>query len=69
MRNEYKPLYLYDLFDQMYSELLEVDVETYSDILDNKCTFWEGMFIVFALTSEREDKIEKAKQIFNSYIK
>jgi hypothetical protein len=69
MPNKNKPLYLFDLLDQMYSELLEVDVETYSYVIENKCTFWEGRFITIALISEREDKVEKAKQIFSSYIK
>lgn len=69
MPNKNKPLYLFDLLDQMYSELLKVDVETYSYVIENKCTFWEGRFITIALISEREDKVEKAKQIFSSYIK
>ena len=69
MSEEYRPSYLFDLFDQMYSELAGVDVETFSDVMDNRCTFWEGMFIIMALSSEREDKIEKAKQIFNSKLK
>jgi hypothetical protein len=69
MSEESRPLYLFDLFDQMYSQLLEVDIETFSDVMDNRCTFWEGMFILGALNSEREDKIEKAKQIFNSKLK
>lgn len=61
-------IYLFDMFDQMYSQLLEVDIETFSDVMDNKCTFWEGLFIIMALTSERQDKIQKAKQIFNNYL-
>jgi hypothetical protein len=47
-------------------EELGVDEDVYFDVIENKCTYHEGKFIVYACLSEREDKIKKAKELFNS---
>ncbi len=59
---------LYDMMDGAMAEALGVDLETYIDIIDNKCTFEEADFIISAVWSEDESEIEKAKEIFNKYI-
>jgi len=55
--------------DEIISSELNVSTELYNDVIENRCSYWEGMFIVFSIISERPDKIEKAVKLFNSKIK
>jgi hypothetical protein len=59
---------LYDMMDGAMAEVLGVDLETYIDVIDNKCTYEEADFIISAVWGEDESEIEKAKEIFNKYI-
>ena len=60
---------LYNLLDQGIADALNVDVETYIDIIDSKCTEDEATFIIMSILENNEHNIEKAKQTFNSYLK
>jgi hypothetical protein len=42
---------------------LKVDVETYVDVIENKCTVEEADFIIDIIWNE--GNIEEAKQLFN----
>lgn len=59
---------IFDYLDVSVASELEIDVETYIDIVDNKCTYSEAKFIVFAVFSDRPDKIQKAKDLVQSKI-
>ena len=57
---------LFDLFDGTVSAVLGVDEETYNDVIENKCSYWEGYYIVATFLSNDEKRFEKAKKLFNS---
>jgi hypothetical protein len=59
---------IFDYLDASIASDLEIDLETYKDIVDNKCTYSEAKFIIFAVLSERSDKIQKAKELVQSKI-
>lgn len=60
---------IFDYFDISVASELGIDFETYVDIIDNKCTYSEAKFIIFAVFSERPDKIQKAKDLVQSKIR
>ena len=60
---------MFGAMDEIISSELNVSTELYSDVIENRCTYWEGMFIIYSIISERQDKIEKAVKLFNSKIK
>jgi hypothetical protein len=45
---------------------LGVKVKEYLKVI-NECTYWEHIYIINAIISQREGKIQKAKLIFNDY--
>jgi hypothetical protein len=57
---------MFGAMDDIIAEELQVDVNTYVNILENKCTYNEGKFIIFSLLSNREDKKIKAINLFKS---
>jgi len=57
---------MYGAMDDIIAEELKVDIQTYVNILENKCTYNEGKFIIFSLLSHRQDKKEKAIKLFKS---
>ena len=57
---------LFELYDGAIAQELGVDMETYNDVIENKCTYWEGFFIVSVLILQDEKRMEKAKNLFNS---
>jgi hypothetical protein len=57
---------LFELYDGAIAQDLGVDVETYNDVIENKCTYWEGFYIVSVLLLQDEKRMEKAKNLFNS---
>lgn len=61
------PTGILDLLDHAMISGLETDLETYNRVLE-QCTYWEGLFICMVFIHNREDKFEKARGIFNSYI-
>ena len=57
---------LFEMIDDAFAKELGVDLETYIDVIENKCTFEEADFIVDQLFNEGD--IDAAKQLFNSKI-
>lgn len=61
---------LFDLMDCMVADELEVDVEVYIKIIEQDCTHWESTFIILAMLEEdNPNRKEKARKLFNSYVK
>jgi hypothetical protein len=58
---------LFEMMDHAIADELGVDLETYVDVIENKCTFEEADFIIEQLFNEGD--IEAAKQMFNSKLK
>lgn len=61
--------YMFGAMDEIIADELNVDTETYTDILENHCTYNEGKFIIFSLLSNRQDKKDKAIKLFKSKLK
>jgi hypothetical protein len=57
---------LFEMIDDAFAKELGVDLETYIDVIENKCTFEEADFIVDQLFNEGD--VDAAKQLFNSKI-
>ena len=55
---------LFEIMDDAFAQELGVDLETYIDVIENKCTLEEADFIISNLFNEED--IEEAKQMFNS---
>jgi hypothetical protein len=61
---------LFDLMDCMVADELGVDVEVYIKIIEQDCTHWESTFIILAMLEENNpNRKEKARKLFNSYVK
>ena len=58
---------LFELMDHAIADELGVDLETYVDVIENRCTFEEADFIIDQLFNEGD--IDAAKQMFNSKLK
>jgi hypothetical protein len=60
---------LFDLFDQTLAASLGVDIETYIDVIENKCTEDDATAIIMTLldSEDNPDEIAKAKAIFDQY--
>jgi hypothetical protein len=58
---------LFELMDHAIADELGVDLETYVDVIENKCSYEEADFIIEQLFNEGD--IEAAKQLFNSKLK
>ena len=56
---------IFDLLDEAISDVLGVTVEQFDEVIENKCTWVQAKFIIYAVLSEREDKIERAIEVFN----
>ena len=59
------------LFEMMDAEIageLNVDVETYIDIIEKKCNQEERDFIIMSILFENEEDIIEAKSLFKSYL-
>ena len=54
---------LYEMIDEALAFELGVDVETYVDVIENKCTLEEADAIIDAIWSQ--DNIKEAKRLFN----
>jgi hypothetical protein len=54
---------LYEMIDEAMAFELGVDVETYIDVIENKCTLEEADLILDIIWKEGD--IEEAKQLFN----
>ena len=60
---------LFDMFDQLIAEGLEVDIQTYIDTID-KFNDEDMEYIIHTImdTSKSQDNKDKAKQLFKSKI-
>jgi len=58
----------YNLIDDAMAQELGVDVKTYIEVIDKKCTEEEATFIINTIMDEDAANIEKAKALFNSKI-
>jgi hypothetical protein len=58
---------LFELMDDAFADELGVDLETYIDVIENKCTLEEADFIIDQLFNEGD--IDAAKEMFNSKLK
>jgi hypothetical protein len=54
---------LYEMIDEAMAFELGVDVKTYINVIENKCTLEEADAIIDIIWSEGD--IEEAKQLFN----
>jgi hypothetical protein len=52
--------------DRAMADALGTDVDTYIDVIENKCTYEEADFIITAVWNETEEDIEKAKELFEN---
>ena len=56
---------LYNLIDDAMAQELVVDLKTYIEIIDKKCTEEEATFIINTIMDQDTANIEKAKALFN----
>ena len=56
------------LRDSLLNRNSQTDLETYKDIIENKCTEEEMNFIIMTFLEEDLDNFNKAKQTFNKYL-
>ena len=63
-----KKLNIWEMMDLIVSEELETDLETYKEIIENKCTEEEMNFIIITFLEQDLDNYKKAKQTFNKYV-
>lgn len=59
---------VFGIMDQLIAEQLNVDLETYINIIDGKCTDEEATFIITAILGDNEDDVSKAQEMFNKYL-
>ena len=57
---------LYNLMDDVMAQGLGVDLKTYIEIIDKKCTEEEATFIINTIMDQDTNTIEKAKALFHS---
>ena len=55
---------LFEMLDDAFADELGVDLETYVDVIENRCTLEESDFIIDQLFNEGD--IDAAKEMFNS---
>ena len=60
---------IFGMIDYGVANELGVEQMVYIDVLDNKCTYWETLFILGVYLNERQDKKQNAKEIFYSRMK
>ena len=63
-----KKFNIWGMMDLIISEQLETDLETYKEIIENKCTEEEMNFIIMTFLEQDLDNYKKAKQTFNKYL-
>ena len=56
---------LFELMDHAIADELGINVDTYIDVIENKCTIEEADFIIDCVMNDRND-VEAAKALFNS---
>jgi hypothetical protein len=59
---------LWDMMDMAIAEELGVDLDTYVEVIERKCTKEDRDSIILAVLGEDIDKIKEAKELFNKYL-
>lgn len=59
---------LWDMMDMAIAEELGVDLDTYVEVIERKCTKQDRDSIILAVLGEDIDKIRIAKEKFNKYL-
>lgn len=59
---------LWDMMDMAIAEELGVDLDTYIEVIERKCTKEDRDSIILAVLGEDIDKIRIAKEKFNKYL-
>jgi hypothetical protein len=59
---------LWDMMDMAIAEELGVDLDTYVEVIEHKCTKEDRDSIILAVLGEDVDKIKEAKEKFNNYL-
>ena len=59
---------LWEMMDMAISEELGVDLDTYIEVIEHKCTKEDRDSIILAVLGEDVDKIKEAKEKFNKYL-
>lgn len=69
MSKKSQPMDLFDMFDQTLAASLGVDVETYINVIEYKCTLEDATTIIMTLldSEENPEEIAKAKALFDQY--
>lgn len=69
MGKKSKPIGLFDMFDQCLANSLGVDMETYIEVIDHKCSEEDATKIIMTLldSEDNPEEIAKAKAIFDQY--
>lgn len=60
---------IFGMIDFGIANDLGVDVETYNEVIETKCTYWESLYIVTVFLDQRYDKMDNARKIFNHRMK
>jgi hypothetical protein len=59
---------LFDIMDEAIATELGVDIKTYIDVIENRCTFEEAKLIIDNIWDE-DGNPDKAKELFNEKLK
>jgi hypothetical protein len=59
---------LWDMMDMAIAEELGVDLDTYIEVIEHKCTKEDRDSIILAVLEDDVDKIKEAKEKFNKYL-
>jgi len=59
---------LFDIMDEAIATELGVDIKTYIDVIENRCTFEEAKLIIDNIWDE-DGNPDKAKELFNQKLK
>lgn len=69
MSKKPKQIGLFDMFDQCLAQSLGVDVKTYIEVIDFKCSEEDATTIIMTLldSEDKPEEIAKAKVLFDKY--
>ena len=69
MTKKMQPMGLFDVFDQCLAQSLGVDVETYINVIEHKCSEEDATTIIMTLfdSEDNPEEIAKAKALFDKY--
>jgi hypothetical protein len=59
---------LWDMMDMAIAEELGIDLDTYIEVIEHKCSKEDRDSIILAVLGDDVDKIKEAKEKFNNYL-